>query len=468
MHLPKALIESLKNVQGFDQEAFEEAHTNGEQVTSIRINPNKITITGSDALTGNIQTGWNGGARVPWSSFGFYLDQRPSFTFDPLFHAGCYYVQDASSMFLEHAMRETTDLSVPLKVLDLCAAPGGKSTHLQSILSPDSLLVSNEVIKNRAGILKQNIYKWGSDNVIVTSNDPSHFKKLAGFFDVVVVDAPCSGSGLFRKDKDAINEWSPDNVQLCSGRQKRIVSDALEALREGGVLIYATCSYSEDEDEYIADWLVDEWSLENIKINTPPHWGIVETLSTKAKAYGYRFFPDKVKGEGFYLAAFKKSSEVGYMKYKATRPERATPKDISIVSPWLLDKEVSLLKEYFIYALPSPLLEDYAFIKAALNIQYAGVAVGEIMKDRLVPDHALALSSLMSPDILMNEVSYSDAIHYLQRADFGLQPVQKGWQIISFTNHNLGWVNALQNRINNYYPKELRILKQSNNSAFEK
>ncbi|HVG13917.1 MAG TPA: hypothetical protein VM935_03115, partial [Chitinophagaceae bacterium] len=453
MHLPKALIDSLKKVQGFDAEAFEEAHASGEQVTSIRINPHKFPPPESGRTTASEYPAVSREAPVPWSSFGFYLDKRPSFTFDPLFHAGCYYVQDASSMFLEHAMKGSVDLSSPLKVLDLCAAPGGKSTHLQSILSPGSLLVSNEVIKNRAGILKQNIYKWGCDNVIVTSNDPSHFKKLAGFFDVVVVDAPCSGSGLFRKDKDAINEWSLDNVQLCSGRQKRILSDALESLKEGGVLIYATCSYSEEEDEDIGDWLVHTWGMENIKLPIEKEWGIVETESQTAKAYGYRFFPDKVKGEGFYMAVFRKGSSVNFIKYKAARLEKASLKESAIVAAWLQDKQVSLLKEYFIYALPNALVQDYAFIKEALNVQYAGVALGEIMKEKLVPEHALALSLLVSPGIAISELSYEEAILYLQRADLKLNPVGKGWQLVSFNGCNLGWINALQNRINNYYPK---------------
>ncbi|HVG13725.1 MAG TPA: hypothetical protein VM935_02155, partial [Chitinophagaceae bacterium] len=172
--------------------------------------------------------------------------------------------------------------------------------------------------------------------------------------------------------------------------------------------------------------------------------------------------------EGFYMSVFRKGSSVNFIKYKAARLEKASTKEVSIVAPWLQDKEVSLLKEYFIYALPNALVQDYAFIKEALNVQYAGVALGEIMKEKLVPEHALALSLLISPGIVINELSYEEAILYLQRADIKLKPVGKGWQLVRFNGCNLGWINALQNRINNYYPKELRILKQSNNSAFEK
>src|SRR5689334_6896843 len=193
-HLPASLMSSLTEAKGFDKESFEAVHRSGEQVTSIRINPGK-SIEPSDVAM-----------PVPWCHNAYYLNKRPSFTFDPLFHAGCYYVQEASSMFLEQALKQTVDLSRPLKILDLAAAPGGKSTHIQSLISGNSLLVSNEVIKSRNNILKDNIVKWGSDNVAVTNNDPKDFGRLQEYFDVIVVDAPCSGSGLFRRDEEAIGE----------------------------------------------------------------------------------------------------------------------------------------------------------------------------------------------------------------------------------------------------------------------
>jgi len=173
MVIPKKLFKSLEHVPGFNQKVFEEVHASVEQITSIRINPLKWSMQDDERQAGEIIH-----SPVPWSSFGYYLSQRPSFTFDPLFHSGCYYVQEASSMFLEQALKQSVELSRTLKVLDLCAAPGGKSTHVQSLISPESLLVSNEVIRNRAGILKQNIIKWGCENVVVTSNDPQHFSKL--------------------------------------------------------------------------------------------------------------------------------------------------------------------------------------------------------------------------------------------------------------------------------------------------
>jgi 16S rRNA C967 or C1407 C5-methylase (RsmB/RsmF family) len=236
LKLPPQLLRSLQGIPGFDERTFVQVHESGEQVTSIRINPAKPLPTPDSRLPAL--------SPVPWSSFGYYLAERPSFTFDPRFHAGAYYVQEASGMFLEQALKQTVDLSRSVKVLDLCAAPGGKSTHIQSLLSRESILVSNDVIRSRAAVLEENMTKWGAPNVVVTNNDPAHLARLPHYFDVLVIDAPCSGSGLFRRDPDAIGEWSENNVQLCSQRQQRIIADVWPALKPGGILIYSTCSYS--------------------------------------------------------------------------------------------------------------------------------------------------------------------------------------------------------------------------------
>jgi NOL1/NOP2/sun family putative RNA methylase len=405
MSLPQALITSLQNIKGFDENAFGKVHQSAGQVTSVRINPFKLSIS-------NCQLPIH--QPVPWSSFGYYLKERPSFTFDPLFHAGCYYVQEASSMFLEQALKQAVDLSAPLKILDLCAAPGGKSTLIQSLISFESLLVSNEVIKSRTNVLKENIIKWGSANVIITNNDPKHFSKLQGFFDVLVIDAPCSGSGLFRKDPEAINEWSEENVMLCCGRQKRIIADAFASLKENGVLIYSTCSYSKEEDEDIADWLIEELNMESVKLKIEDSWRIIETQSEK-KGYGYRFFPDKVKGEGFYLACFRKLASTEKVNYKTIKPEQANATEKGIVSNWLKPMELSFFKTPFIYALPCMFLQAYSIIKNALNVHYAGVTIGEIMKERLVPAHSLALSFFLKEEVPAVNLDYNAAIRYLQK-----------------------------------------------------
>jgi NOL1/NOP2/fmu family ribosome biogenesis protein len=372
-------------------------------------------------------------------------------------------------MFLEQALKQLVYLSQPLKVLDLCAAPGGKSTHIQSLISPESLLVSNEIIRSRNTILIDNIVKWGSRNVIVTNNDPSAFQKLEGYFNVMVVDAPCSGSGLFRKDEEAIDEWSLNNVQLCSQRQQRILADALPALKEEGILIYSTCSYSKEEDEQIMDWLIDEMGMESLILKTEDAWNIVETHSLKNKAKGYRFYPDKIKGEGLFLACFRKNASTKEPKYRPAKLERAAKKEKDILQPWLGSNDMELIKDNgSFFALPSALIDKYSVLNSVLNVQYKGTGIGQIMKDRLVPEHSLAVSTIVSDKVPFNDLSYEQAIKYLQRRDVNLTNSGKGWQLVRYHDYNLGWINVLPNRINNYYPKEIRILKQRNDSGFEK
>jgi len=487
--LPEEFLQSLEGVVGFNRETFVRVHDEGNQVTSIRINPAKIVkretsnvkeqpIPENDYFTQNENSEqsfkkneeafhdsrFTFDAPVPWSSLGYYLDQRPSFTFDPLFHAGCYYVQEASGMFLEQAFVQLADTSEPLKVLDLCAAPGGKSTHILSLISPESILVSNEVISSRTNILTDNMIRWGTSNVVVTNNDPSAFSRLESYFDVMLVDAPCSGSGLFRKDPEAIDEWSLNNVQLCSQRQQRILADALPALKPGGLLIYSTCSYSGEEDECIASWLVEHMNMENLELKVDPSWNIV-TAKNK-DAVGYRFYPDKLKGEGLYMACFKKN-DGDVRRLRSEKIEKASAVDKSIISGYMKEADMEIIKENNDFmAMPPLLFREYGTLKSALNIRYRGTHIGSIMKNRLVPQHSLALSVNVSPGLPAFDVNYDEAIKYLQRQETGLDFSGKGWHLIRYQTHNLGWVNVLGNRINNYYPKELRILKQSGHSTF--
>jgi NOL1/NOP2/sun family putative RNA methylase len=467
MRLPEEFLQSLEGLPGYNREAFVTVHTREEGVTSIRLNPGKWKGNSGQSLGEAFGPEESNAplfahrSPVPWTQHGFYLNQRPSFTFDPLFHAGCYYVQEASSMFLEQAIMQLADLSQPLKVLDLCAAPGGKSTHLVSLLHPESLVVANEVIKPRSIVLTDNIIKWGCANVFVTNNDPRAFQKLPGYFDVIVVDAPCSGSGLFRKDADAIEEWSLNNVALCSQRQQRILADAVPALKEGGLLIYSTCSYSAEEDEVIADWLVEEMELESLPLQVKEDWNIVTATSKKKAAVGYRFYPDKVQGEGFFLACFRKRNGDDHFRAKPAKPNLLSAKERSALEGWIASEGMEFLRfRDTIFAVPKYLLAD--FTSLPLNIQYAGVEVGNIMKEKLVPAHALSQNLLLTETVPSTELSYEEAIRYLQRQDLSIQPENTGWQVVRYRQQPLGWINALKNRVNNYYPKEIRILKQNN------
>ena len=443
MQLPENFIKSLRETNGFNEEAFLKVHESDERITSIRVNHfRKSEIV-------NLKS------KIPWTEYGYYLESRPSFTFDPLFHSGLYYVQEASSMFLEQALKQTADLSQPLKVLDLCAAPGGKSTHLLSLISKESLLVSNEVIRSRANILTDNINKWGYSNVIVTNNDPRDFQKLKNYFDVIVVDAPCSGSGLFRRDPEAIEEWSEQNVALCSQRQQRILADVLPALKNGGVLIYSTCSYSKEEDEQICEWLQKELPIDNCQLAIEQNWNIIQS------EIGYRFWPDKVKGEGFFIACFRKTNgdDDGIYIPKG-KPEKFSNLEMEVLNNNVNTKGLAFLRRSkSIHAVPEKLLADVCLLTSKLRTVNHGIKVGEIIKDKLIPDHALALSNITHDRTQKVELDRGQAILYLKKKELNLETSKKGWSLVTFGGHPLGWVNILSNRINNYYPKELRILK---------
>ena len=453
LNLPEPLIQSLQHVKGFDEAGFKAVHGSGEQVTSIRKNPAKI-------FPGQHLTN-----PVPWSSNGYYLAERPSFTLDPLFHAGAYYVQEASSMFVEQALKQTVDLSQPIKVLDLCAAPGGKSTLIQSLISSNSLLVSNEVIKTRVNILSENITKWGGENVIVSNNDPKEFQRLENYFDVIVIDAPCSGSGLFRKDPSAIEEWSINNVQLCSQRQQRILADVFSSLKEDGVLVYSTCSYSEEEDENICDWIKDMFRVESLELRVDGTWGIVETESKKFKAKGYRFYPGKVKGEGFFIAAFRNKGAAGFNQQNGkerTLPGKVSKNEIEIIGPWLKDPgdHFFIRQNEEIIAMPLHLQDELALLQSSLYIKKAGVRMGAVIRNELIPHHELALSTITNSSVPGCEVDLETALQYLRKQDIKINESIKGWALIKYRQLPLGWVKILPNRVNNYYPKEWRILNK--------
>lgn len=471
--VPLSLLQSLEGLKGFQREAFEQVHADGKDLSSVRYNPLKWPLeTLPDLYPENVtepvvQTA------IPWSSRGYYVSPRPSFTLDPLFHAGAYYVQEASSMFLEQALAQHASLDQPLRALDLCAAPGGKSTLLQSLLSPESVLVSNEVIKSRSSILEENLTKWGALNTIVTNNDPRDIARLQDFFDLIVVDAPCSGSGLFRRDPTAIEEWSESAVTLCSQRQQRILSDILPALKEDGLLIYSTCSYSKQEDEDILDWLVAEHGLESLSIKLDASWGIEEVVSTEQQSYGYRFWPHLLKGEGFFIACFRKKNASGssIRTPKNARLEKATKAEVAAVQHWLQpDAGGAFMKlgEALNY-IPEGMERDLMYISSCnLYLRKAGVLIGKWTGRELLPDHALSMSSLVSEDHVAISLNREQALQYLRREEVILDPMPelskhpfKGWSLVRYGGLPLGWIKLLSNRINNYYPKEWRILKKA-------
>lgn len=444
-YLPEHFQLSMQEKLGYDFPEFLKS-LNEPSPTSIRINPKKNAALKMDKP-------------VLWSSYGKYLEARPTFTLDPLFHAGTYYVQEASSMFLEQAVKQVVDLTQPLNVLDLCAAPGGKSTHLLTLLNGRSLLVSNEAIRSRVPILSENIQKWGVPNVIVTNNDPGDFQRLAGFFDLMVVDAPCSGEGLFRKAPEAIAAWSPQNVALCSSRQKRILADAWPALKEGGVLIYCTCTFNEQENDQNLQWLKQHHEVEFISLNVDSSWNIHKI--NEGKATGYQFFPHRVKGEGFFISIIRKTNRQDLLPLKTKKNLLpATKKVAAQVTPWICSAELFSIYQHEnrLYFFPSQKSAQADIIKQHLRITGIGTSIATMKHDKLIPEHALAMSiHLNDSEFPALGVDYEKAIHYLRRDTFQLEISNRGFHLIKFENTALGWINSIGNRYNNLYPQEWRI-----------
>ena len=449
--LPDALLNSLQKEASFDLHSFIGVHQRAESLTSTRINPEKSRIAFDQV------------SPVQWSKQGVYLHERPMFTADPLFHAGCYYVQEASSMFLEQALSQTTALTSSLKVLDLCAAPGGKSTLISSLITKESLLVSNEIIKSRVPVLCENLTKWGKSNTYVSNNDPKDFGRLEGYFDVVVVDAPCSGSGMFRKDPDAIKEWSEENVNLCSQRQQRILAEAYPALKLDGVLIYSTCSYSVAENEAIADWLTQTFELESIRLSIDPAWGIVETQSEQDGNWAYRFYPNRLRGEGFFLTCFRKKEGNAHaeMKIRKQDPIRIPRHHLAELEQWANTGSLSIRPFQDGYlAVPAGHEQDLSYLQEHLYLKKAGVRLGKFAGKDFIPDHELALSLEASPSIQNIQLNRAQAIAYLKKEDLVLETNKEGWVLMCYEGYGLGWAKVLPKRINNYYPKEWRIVNQ--------
>ncbi|MEQ9414946.1 MAG: rRNA methyltransferase [Cyclobacteriaceae bacterium] len=448
LSIPDDFQKIIKGLLGNESDSFFESLLTSSP-PSIRLNPNKDFRLPTSS-------------EIPWTQFGKYLKERPLYTLDPSLHAGAYYVQEPSSMFLEQALIHNVDLKQPLKVLDLCAAPGGKSTHLLSLLHPDSLLVSNETIRSRANILSENIQKWGPANVLVTNNDPSHFSKLKGLFDVIVVDAPCSGEGLFRKDNEALGEWSTANVDLCALRQRRILKDVWPALKQDGVLIFSTCTYNTQEDEETMQWLSQTGDCEFLSIPIDDNWGVVETKLNNT--IGYRFYPHKVKGEGFFLSAVRKKEPENILKMhtKQLLGDRCKNEEIKT---WLTDSTPFhyTVDKGVIKAIPEINYELITFLSDMLNVYHFGASLATDKHGKLVPEHNAALSiHLDKSNFITIALSYEQAINYLRKETIEMDTKEKGFALLTYEGNSIGCANLLPNRMNNLYPSNWRIRMKPN------
>jgi 16S rRNA C967 or C1407 C5-methylase (RsmB/RsmF family)/NOL1/NOP2/fmu family ribosome biogenesis protein len=436
LKLPDEFIERAKEFAGKEHEQFISSLSSPSPV-SLRLNPFKRSNSFSSVET------------IPWSSEGRYLEERPSFTLDPYFHAGCYYVQDASSQFLEIPFLQAKNiLNRRLKVLDLCAAPGGKSTHILSMLAEDDVLVSNEMIPSRNNILRQNIIKWGCANVIVTQNDPSQLASMKGVFDIVVIDAPCSGEGLFRKDNEAVEEWSVDNVRRCAVRQMEILSHAVSMLRPDGFLIYSTCTFEQEENDDQVERLINDHGLEKVSID----YSSENILKTK---HGLAFFPHRIRGEGFYISMLRNNGEDKIISIKPGKVQREQSIHFEeyISSP---EQFVLWKNEDRLYAIPKSNFDLFSFMQKNYYLRLAGVNLGELKGNDFIPSDAIAFSKNLNPNVHSVNLRKEDALTYLRGGSPAID-APNGFVLVRYDNFALGWVKKINQRINNYYPKGYRI-----------
>ena len=441
----RQFLNSLSAIKGIDLEKLNEVHLKPNPPVSVRLNPFK-----------NAELPFPFSKQVPWCNEAFYLSERPLFTADPLFHAGCYYVQEASSMFLNTVFKQLVDTRKKLRVLDACAAPGGKSTLVSSCLNNESVLVSNEIIKSRAEVLSYNLAKWGRCHHIVTSSDTSAFENITGLFDVVVIDAPCSGSGLFRKQPEAINEWSLQHTEQCSVRQQKIVANCLPSLKEGGLLFYSTCSYSVNENEEVVKHLTETFDLEIMRATLEADWGIEEN------EFGYRFYPYKLEGEGFFCTVMrKKNSTPDTNRKRGNRLAMAGKSDVATIKQ-LVDVSGGIELADFMgeFRLISPELNEcLEMLGKGIYIKQAGTPVGELKQNTLIPHHFLALSVYLRKDIAVMELDKEDALRYLKKEQIKPAGIT-GLSLVSFKGHGIGWAKSLPNRVNNYLPSSYMIFNK--------
>ena len=449
--LPIDFIHQMGNILDKNElSEFISSVTSTASVTGIRFNPLKA---------GGLM---KSGTPVPWAQRGFTLENRPNFTLDPSFHAGAYYVQDPSSMFVEWVVNKLLATTQKPFILDLAAAPGGKSTILAEIASEkNGLLLANEVIKSRVPILKQNLAKWGFANVFVSSFEVPVFSSLPPLFDLILLDAPCSGEGLFRKDVKARDEWSVEHVNHCASRQKRILSPVPALLKEGGYLIYSTCTYNTQENDDQIAWLCQTFSLKTVPMEVPSQWGILST-----EKGGFQCFPHRVNGEGFYLAVLQNidSKERNTLTEQVKRNVKVPRKKINFPDALsvFLKKENQLFgvqdNSGNYYGIPEDLFEEFNLISQFLPFIDPILLLGASKGHDFIPEQELVLSSYINEEVPHWELERHEALLYLKKEVSNSTPPNVGWGKMSYKGLSLGWYKAMGHRYNNYFPKHWRIM----------
>ena len=347
----------------------------------------------------------------------------------------------------------------------MCAAPGGKSTLYASAVGNRGLVVANEYVRNRANILADNIRKWGLGNVVVTNNDPAHIAAFESWFDVVAVDAPCSGEGMFRKDEVARTEWSANSVEICAARQRSILTEAWQSLKAGGLLIYSTCTFNTTEDEGILEWMNNEWGEDIVPSAhiTLPDGCDAERVEV-GSFQGFKFFPHRVASEGFFVAVARKSSEVAS---RAVTPKSRkkimtdAPKEaVKELSKWIAegnDVRFAAVADSY-YAYPANYYEDIKALAHNLTVIYSGVEMGQIFKGKLKPEWPLSQSVWYNKGVMPAvEVDRETALDYLRKKDITAAQFEEGINLVTSDGYPLGFVKRIGNRVNNTYPNSLKI-----------
>lgn len=444
MKLDAAFVDRTERL--FGKERFARFHKalDDEPVVSIRRNAAKPFAC-------------NTGEPVPWAAEGYYLPSRPLFTADPLFHAGCYYVQEASSMFIEQVVKQY--IHTPVRALDLCAAPGGKTTHLLSLLPEGSMLVSNEPVPQRAQVLAENVIKWGNPSAVVTRNEPADFAPFANFFDFVLVDAPCSGEGMFRKDPGAVEQWSLSNVAQCVARQRRILADIWSSLRPGGLLVYSTCTFNSEENEECVKWIAEELGATLLPLEVGDGWGITGSLVGNDLPV-YRFLPGYTAGEGFFLAVLRKNGDAPLAQPRSERWQAVPAKLKSQVELWLKEPGGFDLLQLGdrIVATPREHTAAMLALQRKLRVLHFALPVADIKNDKLLPLHQLAMSNRLRKDAFtVVDLEREQALSYLHREALLFEQLPLGYLLLTYKEAPVGFAKNVGNRANNLYPAEWRI-----------
>lgn len=458
MRLPEQFISRMQRELGVAEAEALCAALETEPSTSVRLNPAKMA-----------EQKWGGG-RVAWSDYGYLLGERPAFTLDPDFHAGAYYVQEASSQFAGYIVSMAVggaEACKGLRVLDMCAAPGGKSTHYATLVGERGLVVANEINRSRAAVLADNARKWGLGNMVVTCNDSARVADFEEWFDVVAVDAPCSGEGMFRKSDEACEQWSEANVAMCAERQWEILQNAFRSLKPGGVLLYSTCTFNRTEDEDVVGRACEEFGDELLAVDDIPigdDWGVV--TGREGVFQTFRFFPHRLTGEGMFMAVARKAglatSRRRMPKARRKVMEAVDKRTAQELSRWVKDAEQM---RFFaagdtLYGCRKEHYDEVEALAGTLAVIYSGVAMGQVFKGKLKPDGALALYAGVNHDaVACCEVDEQEALKFLRKQDMDAAQFSEGVNMVLYGGRSLGFVKRVGARVNNMYPNSLRILK---------